>query len=1000
MKNILLLILSLLSSISTLSQNKVILNELYRAKQFEQKNQLSEAIQIRKQINTKHINSKENWAIENNAIFNLQFSKLQSTVEKKLEYALKSASIYEKAKKRNEEIYFEILDNLYKRQYDKQQYKEAIVTAKKVLEIYRKTNNQKGELELVQFIGGTYDLLGNKVASINFYKYSANLHLALEGKWSENLAENYISIASLYSNINNFNEQLKYMNLALDIYKKKPPQKKFNQYNLYYYFVVTNYSYGDLVATKKYLDLLNDFYDKHKEDSHFFNHKEDSQSQLNRVVTIKTVSNIMYHKALGNENEVINQFAEFKKYLPKNFKSFTNWDILDYNDVYIQVAMSYSKFKKNYTKGNELFDEALRINQQLAYNEGIININFCKGHTLTLLNKWEEAKKCFEACLKYPEVEQYFEVISLYQNLAKCYYYSNQSFKAIKYMNKVMTFYNHQNQNYFGFESVKNLYELGAIYIDAYQKNKKTNTIKQAYEAYKKSSEIFSKIYQGDVYNEYLTDLTTEINKGLLYCATQLQDKKGESLELIERNASDYLWSNFLKKQNKNKYKKPLVIKDTIIKLNNRIDLIKSEGIANNKRLTQEKKNEINKLEKQKDRFQKSLKKDYPTFYSFSNDNFNISLFQKNLKNNQVIIKFITLDTIVYAYVIKPSSLEIHPLKNSGSNLKNKIISYHKLIKKPQVNDNAVSKELFNILIKPLRIEKNTSVTIITDGYLSYLPFETLSDGKNYWINSNKISYSNSIKLLEIQKSIEVEQNSKLIAFSPKYDKNLVQRGDLDLETLTRNGNFELKGAQVEATKIAKLFNGTVFDKEKASKQNFITNSNKYSILHLAMHGILNEDDDNQSSLLFSNNEKLFLSEFYDLNIPADMAVLSACNTGMGKYKNGEGIMSLSRALTYSGVKSSVYSLWQVPDKETSEIMISFYENLKNGQPKDEALANAKKQFLANNPMKQHPFYWAGFVVNGDVSPIVNPISNWVWIALAGGILIVILGFVFRKKLF
>ena len=80
--------------------------------------------------------------------------------------------------------------------------------------------------------------------------------------------------------------------------------------------------------------------------------------------------------------------------------------------------------------------------------------------------------------------------------------------------------------------------------------------------------------------------------------------------------------------------------------------------------------------------------------------------------------------------------------------------------------------------------------------------------------------------------------------------------------------------------------------------------------------------------------------------------------------------------------------MWQVPDKETSEIMISFYENLKEGQSKDEALANAKRDFIQNNPMKNHPFYWAGFVVNGDVSPIV---TNYFWLKIVGGIAIFIL---------
>jgi CHAT domain-containing protein len=108
--------------------------------------------------------------------------------------------------------------------------------------------------------------------------------------------------------------------------------------------------------------------------------------------------------------------------------------------------------------------------------------------------------------------------------------------------------------------------------------------------------------------------------------------------------------------------------------------------------------------------------------------------------------------------------------------------------------------------------------------------------------------------------------------------------------------------------------------------------------------------------------------------------------------------MSLSRALTFAGVQSSVYSLWQVPDKETAEIIISFYKNLKNGQSKDEALSNAKTTFMKNNPMKNHPFYWAGFVVNGDVSAINSSINYLIYIGI--GLLILILTFVFTKKLF
>jgi CHAT domain-containing protein len=294
-------------------------------------------------------------------------------------------------------------------------------------------------------------------------------------------------------------------------------------------------------------------------------------------------------------------------------------------------------------------------------------------------------------------------------------------------------------------------------------------------------------------------------------------------------------------------------------------------------------------------------------------------------------------------------------------------------------------------------LPKNAKLILITNSFLSYLPFESLKNKSNFLVANYSISYANSIKLWNTQSLLPKNNNAQLVAFSPEYDKLKINPQDKDLAMLTRAGNYELVGAKKEALAIANLFNGTFYNLDKATKKLFLDNASKYQILHLAMHSIMNEEDENKSNLIFSNNEKLYFPEIYNLKIPADLAVLSACNTGVGNYKEGEGIMSVSRAFTYAGIKSTVVSLWQVPDIETSEIMISFYENLKKGQAKDQALANSKMLFIKNNPMKNHPFYWAGFVVNGDVSPIISN-TNWMlYLAIGFGILALL--FIFRKKL-
>ena len=105
------------------------------------------------------------------------------------------------------------------------------------------------------------------------------------------------------------------------------------------------------------------------------------------------------------------------------------------------------------------------------------------------------------------------------------------------------------------------------------------------------------------------------------------------------------------------------------------------------------------------------------------------------------------------------------------------------------------------------------------------------------------------------------------------------------------------------------------------------------------------------------------------MQLNADLAVLSACNTGYGKLSRGEGVMSLARAFTYAGVPATVTSLWKVPDLTTREIMVDFYKNLKQGMSKDAALRQAKLTYLKNAPesIAANPFFWAGFVPMGNM---------------------------------
>ena len=215
--------------------------------------------------------------------------------------------------------------------------------------------------------------------------------------------------------------------------------------------------------------------------------------------------------------------------------------------------------------------------------------------------------------------------------------------------------------------------------------------------------------------------------------------------------------------------------------------------------------------------------------------------------------------------------------------------------------------------------------------------------------------------------------------FAPSYDikkKNdsLAYRSPV----LTLRGDYlrNLPGALKEVNFATTLFNGTPFIAEKATEGIFKQRAKDFRILHLGMHSFLDDNYPLLSHLVFAqnnsdtlNDNSLTINELYGMGLNADLAVLSACNTGMGELSRGEGVISLSRAFAYAGVPSTVMSLWEVEDGATSDIIQYFYENLKAGQSKDEALKNAKVRYLneCKSTTEAHPFFWTGLIAVGNL---------------------------------
>lgn len=318
--------------------------------------------------------------------------------------------------------------------------------------------------------------------------------------------------------------------------------------------------------------------------------------------------------------------------------------------------------------------------------------------------------------------------------------------------------------------------------------------------------------------------------------------------------------------------------------------------------------------------------------------------------------------------------------------------------------------------------EGTSRLVVVTDGVLGFIPFEVLirtePEGDfhyaalDYLARDYSVSYAPSASLFVLQAHKAPGNARKPFAgFAPDYGAAPIAQTDTSrqlLATLVRDGNYELKGARAEVQQAAGLWGGTPFMGPDASERAFKEQAGEYRVLLLSMHSLVNEDNPGFSRLLFTSGASLGAEddllnalELNALKLQADLAVLSACNTGYGKLYQGEGVMSLSRAFFLAGVPSTAMTLWKIPDAQSSALVLAFFENLRAGMPKDVALQQAKLSYLENldTPEEAHPFFWAGFITAGNARPLAGGCGGWVkW--LVGGLVVLVVGSAFLGKRF
>ena len=309
---------------------------------------------------------------------------------------------------------------------------------------------------------------------------------------------------------------------------------------------------------------------------------------------------------------------------------------------------------------------------------------------------------------------------------------------------------------------------------------------------------------------------------------------------------------------------------------------------------------------------------------------------------------------------------------------------------------------LYRMLVKPVEslISGSRRIRIVPDDILHLVPFEALITqpvengtvrdfsalpylGKKY-----AISYwpSSSVARTVTGEARQVHQDGppSLLAFGdPVFAEPRPASDEPNPGTLPKDrarGTFEfprLEHSGEEVRAISALFDDhsvRAFLRAEATEKRAkdeLRNS-RFMSVHFATHGAINEHRPEFSSIVLardSNSQEdgfLRAAEVLNLSVQADLVVLSACQTGLGKMVRGEGIVGLTRAFMYAGAPSLLVSLWNVSDASTAELMKEFYGNsITKALNKDVALQHAKITMIGST-RTSHPFYWAPFVLIGD----------------------------------
>jgi CHAT domain-containing protein/Tfp pilus assembly protein PilF len=783
------------------------------------------------------------------------------------------------------------------------------------------------------------------------------------------------------------------------------------------------------------------YYTQNEFDSAYIFFKKAENISEKYLITLNEEERL--HNGLGGMYYETGNYKQAKNYFEKaiGLLSLTNPFYKDFLVKYkSNIASSLLKLEK-FTEADSIYKSILpfKINtNEILMNRGIINLrlgnaekaidNFKKVHynndrNLLLYNQFakayltlgkkDSAEKYLALALdenkKWNGIKKNIRHGLTFQYLAEKNAGENNYIETIaNYQQAIIQFYPDYNEtniyknpeNFSGVFSYINLFNTLTAKADAFEKlflqDKNQQWLVAALDAYRsafKLADYVEKIYDSDEARLFLNKIKYNVHDRPIHVSLQLYGltKKKEYLEeaynFDQQNKASILSLNVQESTlktgtgfNSDLFEKESSVKSSITRLSLRAaQLTDTGGLQQINASIRDYEIELGKIQDKQNELPgyraKKFAGSIPTISQVQNllDK-KTALLSYHLAKNELVILCITSNELsYYQQAIDPSFF------TSISSLKSSLNNFNA---EQKYTGAVMSAQLYNSAVKPVwdKIKNLEKLLIIPDDELNNLPFEVLQDenGK-FLLEKFTIQYQYSTALLRDNLKIKTPNKGSL-AMAPFADK----------------GYGVFSKLEYSKNEIENL-EGSILIDNAATKKSFLAAADKFGILHLATHTIVNDTIPERSLIAFypvagspQDENNLYVQEIYNLKLDSTrLVILSACETGTGQLAKGEGLMSLARAFTYAGCPNIIASLWKADDKSTAWIIQRFYHYLQRGTDAAGSLQKAKLDYIRSPDIEKRfktPNYWAHLVLTG-IPENKSGTFWWLWIIIIAGIL-------------